>query len=261
MTALKNPRNMTVAGMLAIAALAIGFWMLLLAPKRDEAKKLDAQVADVESSLAAHEAEVSAAEAAREQFPTEYQKLVVLGKAVPAGDETASLLVQMNGIAKRAGVALEDISASAEGGSEEAAAAPAEGSALTPTEATASLLPLGATVGPAGLAVMPYALSFEGSFFQIADFIKGLDSMVKTDDEEVTVDGRLVTIDSFTLGSGEGDAGAGGGEAGSSATLTADFKVTTYLTPPGEGLTAGASPESPTGLSATPAATTIGGTP
>jgi Tfp pilus assembly protein PilO len=255
MAALKNPRNMTVVAMLGVAVLAIGFWMLLLSPKRDEAKKLDAQVAEVESSLAGHEAEVAAAEAARDQFPTDYQKLVVLGKAVPAGDETASLLVQMNGIAKRAGVELNDISTSSEGGGEEApAAAPAGGEAVSPTEAAASLLPLGATVGPAGLAVMPYSLSFEGTFFQIADFIRGLDSMVKTHNEEVTVNGRLLTIDSFTLGSGEGEAGSG-------STLSADFSVTTYLTPPGEGLTAGASPESPAGLSATPAATTTGGAP
>ena len=38
----------------------------------------------------------------------------------------------------------------------------------TPTEAAASLMPLGASIGPAGLAVMPYNLIFNGTFFQIA---------------------------------------------------------------------------------------------
>jgi Tfp pilus assembly protein PilO len=251
---LKKSSTMTIVAMLILAALAIAFWMLLLSPKRDEAAKLGEQIAQVESSLAQHESEIAIAEEAREQFPVDYQKLVVLGKAVPAGDETASLLVQVSGIARHAEVRFKDISLS-EGGSGEEAAPAATGSVeeVSPTEAAASLLPLGATIGPAGLAVMPYTLTFEGNFFQIADFIEGLDSLVKTHNEEVTVDGRLITIDSFSLSSGESE--------GVSDALSASFNVTTYLTQPGEGVAAGASPESPTELSATPAATTTGGTP
>lgn len=253
MKALKKSSTMTIVAMLAVAALAIAFWVLLLSPKREEAAKLETQVEQVESSLAQHEAEVNAAEAARKQFPVDYQKLVVLGKAVPAGDETASLLIQVSGIAKHTGVKFKDISLSSEGESSEESGTSAPTGA-SPTEAAASLLPLGATVGPAGLAVMPYTLNFEGSFFQIARFIKGLDSLVKTKNEEVAVDGRLVTVNSFTLGVGED-------ETGSSSTLAAAFNITTYVTPPEQGLTAGASPSSPGELSATPASTTTGGAP
>jgi Tfp pilus assembly protein PilO len=252
--ALKKSGSMTIVAMLVLAALAIAFWVLLLSPKREEAAKLGTQIEQVEASLAEHEAEVTAAEEARKQFPVDYQKLVVLGKAVPAGDETASLLVQVSGISKRSGVQFKDISLSAEGGSGEAPAATPAPTGASPTEAAASLLPLGATVGPAGLAVMPYSLTFEGSFFQIADFIKGLDSMVKTRDDGVTVDGRLITVDSFSLSGGEG-------EAGPTSTLTAAFNVTTYLTPPEQGVTGGTPSLSPVEPSATPAATTTGGAP
>jgi Tfp pilus assembly protein PilO len=254
--AMKKSGSMTIVAMLVLAALAIAFWMLLLSPKREEAAKLGTQIEKVESSLAQHEAEVTAAEEARKQFPVDYQKLVVLGKAVPAGDETASLLVQMSGIAKRSGVHFKDISLSAEGESGETPATISAPVGASPTEAAASLLPLGATVGPAGLGVMPYALTFEGTFFQIADFIKGLDSMVRTHDEEVTVDGRLITVGSFSLSAGESEGGAA-----STSTLTATFNVTTYLTPPEQGLTGGASPLSPTESAATPAAVTTGGAP
>ena len=113
------------------------------------------------------------------------------------------------------------------------------------------LLPLGATIGPAGLAVMPYTVTFDGNFFQIADFINGIDSLVATSDEEVRVDGRLVTIDGFAL---EADP-----EIGFPA-LQAGFALTTYLTPPGEGVTGGATPESPGGEAA-PVATTTGAMP
>jgi Tfp pilus assembly protein PilO len=255
MGALKKSGSMTIVSMLVVAALAIAFWVLLLSPKREEAAKLSEQITTVEASLTEHEAEVTAGEEARTQFPVDYQKLVVLGKAVPAGDETASLLVQVSGIAKRSQVQFKDISLSAEGESGEAPAA-ASATGASPTEAAASLLPLGATVGPAGLAVMPYTLTFEGTFFQVADFIKYLDSLVKTRNEEVTVDGRLITVDSFTLSAGEGEAGAA-----PSSTLSASFEVTTYVTPPEQGPTAGASPTSPGELSATPTATTTGGAP
>jgi hypothetical protein len=266
MKALGKSSNVTIAAMVAIAALAIAFWMLALSPKREEAAKLGKEVETAEASLAQHRAEVAEAEEARRDFPEDYQKLVVLGKAVPGDDETASLLVQVSGVAERAGVKFNDLTlGTGGGGGEEAAAAapPAAGAEpVSPTEAAASVLPLGAAVGPAGLAVMPYTLTFQGGFFEVADFIEGLDAMVKTRNEDVTVEGRLLTIDSFTLGStGGGGAAEEGGKATPVDELTASFTVTTYLTPPSEGVTGGATPESPAATSATPAATTLGGSP
>jgi Tfp pilus assembly protein PilO len=246
--------NAAVAAVLGLVVLGFLFYSMALSPKRDEASKLEAQVEQVKGSLAQHEAEIATAEEAKAEFPAEYQKLVVLGKAVPGGDETASLLVQVNHIADHAGVRFSNLALSSEGGGEgaETAATPAPevGAApVSPTEVAAATMPLGAAVGPAGLGVMPYTLTFSGNFFQVADFIKGLDKMVKTQNEKVTVDGRLLTINGFSL------------QAAPKAefpTLEASFSVTTYLTPPGQGLTGGASPESPPTTEATPASTTIG---
>ena len=67
------------------------------------------------------------------------------------------------------------------------------------TEASAATLPIGASIGPAGLPVMPYDLTFTGDFFQIADFMKRLDAMVHTRQGTVDVTGRLLTVDAFTL--------------------------------------------------------------
>ena len=244
--------NLTVVGVLGIVVLGIAFWTLALSPKREEASKLDAQVEQVKASLAQHRAEIAAAEEARAEFPAEYQRLVVLGKAVPGDDDTASLLVQVNRIADGAGVRFSNLALSAEGSEEVAEAAPAPEAAgvpISPTEAAAATMPLGATIGPAGLAVMPYTLNFDGSFFQVADFIKGLDSLVETQSEEVTVDGRLLTVNGFSLQAAP--------KAGFPS-LEATFSVTTYLTPPGEGLAGGASPESPGSAEAAPVSTTIG---
>lgn len=245
--------NRAVVAVVGLAVIAIAFWMLLLSPKRDEASKLDVQATQLKSSLAQHEAEVVEGEGAKKEFPTDYQHLVVVGKAVPGDDETASLLVQMNRIAGGAGGIFRNIKLSAAGGGGEEAASATAGSGETPaspTEVAASLLPLGATVGSAGLAVMPYEITFDGSFFQIADFINGLDSLVDTKKTQVSVDGRLVTIDGFSLEASP--------EKGFPA-LQASFSLTTYLTPPGESSAPGAAPEGPVSTEATPAAATIGG--
>lgn len=231
----KKRTNLLVISMLVVVALAAAFWMVLLSPKREEAQKLGGEIETVESSLSQHRSEAAAAAAAKRSFPQDYSRLVVIGNAVPGGDETASLLVQLNHLANQAGARFETLNLETAGG--EAPAEVPSGPAASPTEAEASLLPLGATIGPAGLAVMPYSLTFEGDFFQVASFIEKLDNLVKTKNAEVTVNGRLITVGSFSLAPVESETGGG--------RLSANFSVTTYLTPPGEGLTPGASPAGP----------------
>jgi len=256
--------NGLIVAMLAVAALAAAFWVLVLSPKREEAKKLEGKVERVKSSLSQHRAEIAQALEARKGFAADYEQLVVLGKAVPAGDETASLLVQLNQLARRAKVGFQDFELDSGGGGEippatsSTESAGSEGSSATsasnpvsPTEVAASTLPLGATIGPAGLGVMPYTLTFTGNFFHIADFIHGLDSLVKTQNEKVSVSGRLLTIDGFSLAPGPKGF----------PSLLASFEVTTYVIPPSQGLTAGATPAAPASSAAMPSSTTLGSTP
>ena len=255
--------NRVIICILAIAAVAIAFWTLALSPKREKADELSGQVSQLEISLAEARGKAQEAETARREFPADYRQLVLLGQAVPASDETASLLVELNHIARRSKVSFESISLSSSGGEVAAAALPAPevstpeaasagtsavpaAASVPPTEVAASLLPLGATIGPAGLAVMPYTLTFSGDFFHVADFIKGVDSLVDTGGK-VSVDGRLITLDGFAL---TADAERG------FPYLNATFSVTTYLTPPSQGVTAGASPSAPAPSTSTPAAET-----
>jgi Tfp pilus assembly protein PilO len=254
-----------IGSILVIAVLAIAFWVLLLSPKREEAKKVDAQVQSLRSSLAQAQSEVAIATDARKHFADDYKQVVLLGKAVPSGDDTSSLLVELSKIAQKShvsfdGIALADSAASASSTvtpnvpaapttppttATDPTAVPAS-SAVPPTEAAAALLPIGASVGTAGLGVLPYNLTFTGDFFHVADFIQGIDRLVKTDPSRVAVDGRLVTIDGFSL---SGDANLGFPH------LHANFSVTAYLTPPDQGLTAGATPAAPAtspALTATP---------
>ncbi|MBS1886847.1 MAG: hypothetical protein JSU06_06630 [Actinobacteria bacterium] len=247
--------NRIITAMIAVVVLAGAFWILLLSPKRDELSRLEARVAVEKASLAHNQAEVAAGLNAQKAFPNEYRQLVVLGEATPAESETASLLVQLNQVAGRSHVKFVNFQLESSGGESEAAP-PTESGAVgstesgsypSATEVAAATMPLGASIGPAGLAVMPYTLKFKGDFFHIADFIRGLDSLVKTNNAEVEVTGRLITINSFSLA---GDPAAG------FPTLDGSFSVTTYLVPPGQGLTGGATPASPETTAATAAATT-----
>ncbi len=68
------------------------------------------------------------------------------------------------------------------------------------------------------------------NFFEVADFIKGLDSLVKTENAKVAVNGRLITINGFSLEAAPNK---------SFPALEATFSVTTYLTPPEQGVTGG----------------------
>lgn len=249
--------NRIIVAMLAVVALAVGFWMLLLSPKKEEVSKLDKQVAKQEEQLSVHEAEVQRGLAAQKAFPSAYRDLVVLGKAAPADDDTASLIVQLSRNARDAGVRFETfiLTPAGDGESEaEPAPAPEPGqpsSFIPPTEAAASTMAIGASIGPAGLAVMPYTLTFKGSFFHVADFIHGLDALVESNNEKVEVTGRLITINGFTLTEDTSK---------KFPALEASFKVTTFLVPPEQGVTAGAAPTSPE-PSSTQVSTTIGGTP
>ncbi len=257
--------NRLIVSILAVAALAVAFWMLALGPKREEADKLATEVEQLQVSLAEAQSKITEAAAAKREFADDYRQLVVLGKAVPASDETSSLFIELNHIANRSRVKFESIQLNGLGETAEAVpsatAPPAAATAPTtpaasppssgavpaaatipPTEAAASVLPLGATIGAAGLGVMPYSLNFSGDFFHVADFIKGIDSLVDTGGPEVAVDGRLITLDGFALNADP--------ERGFPY-LDANFSVTTYLTPPTQGITAGATSTEPLPVAAT----------
>jgi Tfp pilus assembly protein PilO len=253
----------TILLVVPVIAAVVAFWFVALQPKQNEAKELDSQVSQLQSDVSTQQQVAQAGQQARSQFPRDYHRLVVMGKAVPVDDETASLIVQINKIAEHTGVSFRAIDLG--GGSSTSAAAPsaapapsdsssttAPTTAAPPTESSAASLPLGATVGSAGLPTLPYSLTFRGTYFEIADFMAGIDGLVKAGKGRIQADGRLVTVDAFTL------APASSGPAGD---LDATLSVTTYVTPSDQGLTAGAAPSGPAAAASTPTASTTPSAP
>jgi Tfp pilus assembly protein PilO len=260
--------DLTIFLVLAVIGLIAGFYLLVIGPKRDEASSLQGDIDQLRSSLEQEEQAAAAGEQARRHFGVNYHSLVVLGKAVPEDSDTPSLLVQLQDLADRADVEFKAIDLSESSGGEaptapsttstETSSSSSSASTTVPagegatssapaTETAAASLPLGATIGPAGLPVMPYDLKFTGGFFEIADFLENLDRMVHSGRGRMAVDGRLLTVDGFALD-------PIGEETNPTPTLVATLSVTTYLTPPHQGITAGASPGGP--APATPAPVT-----
>jgi len=246
----------TILGVIGVLALLAAFWFMILSPKRAEVTKLDGQVASLEASVAEGEQLAAQAELTKTGYKRDYKRLVVLGKAVPGDSDAAGLIEQTETLAGRTGIDFRSIALSTTGASTSAtptapvAPAPAAaGEAATDTvttaatapapatEAAASMLPIGATVGPAGLPVMPYNMSFGGDFFQVADFLAALDGLVRTSSGRVGVDGRLLTVDGFTL-TGDLDRGY--------PYLDVEMSVTSYVAPADQGATGGATAATPT---------------
>lgn len=264
-----------------VVVAVIAFWFMVLAPKQDKAKKLDQQLTELQSSVESQQQAAEAGLAARKHFRSDYHQLVVMGKAVPVDDETASLLVQLNTISHAAGTSFRKIDlaqgatssatatpapttpapttssdssssdSSSSDSSTSSSSVPATTTAAPATESAAALLPIGATVGSAGLPTLPYSLTFRGSYHQIADFLEGVDGLVKSGKGTVAANGRLVTVDSFDMAPAEN---------GAPGALDVVVNVTTYVTPASQGLTAGATPTSPAtaapAVSSTPTAST-----
>jgi hypothetical protein len=224
--------------LVAVAAVAAvgAYWMLILAPKREEAAGLDKQIAAKQAVLAQSEAEVADYEQARTSYKANYSMVARLGKAVPADDDVRSLLIQLNAVADKTKVDFRTINLTSQG-------APAAGPGAAPT--TGPTPPPGATnVGTAGFSTIPFTFAFKGSFFELGKYFNRLDRFVAVRNGGLDVTGRLLLLNSITL---TPDPVKG------FPMLSADVTANAYLLPATEGLTAGASAAGPAG---TPAAGT-----
>jgi hypothetical protein len=221
----------------AIAATA-AFWFLALTPKREEAAKLDTDIAAKQSQLDQSVAQLAGYEKAKRNYKVNYTTMTRLGKAVPADDDVRSLLVQINDAASRANVEFQAINVG--GGS-----SPAPDPSATGTATPGALAPPPGTVkvGSAGFSAMPFSFGFEGSFFQLSDFFDRLENFVTVTNKDVDVTGRLLLLGSISLTADQGDL----------RHLKAQIGAASYLAPTADSVQA-AAPSGAPGTEATPPA-------
>jgi cobalamin biosynthesis Mg chelatase CobN len=226
---------------LAVAALLAGGWMLIVSPERKEAKKVEAQVTSAQSELSAAEGQLSDARAAQAQYSTAYAAVVNLGKAVPASEEVASLVYQLEEASNLRHVSFNSIVAGAGGSAGSSSSSPSSTSTTASSSTTASA---SKTAVGGGFTQMPFTFIFSGGFFSLEHLFGHLTSFTTHQGANgLRVSGRLLTVQSVKLAPATSASGSG-------TTLTGTVTASAYVLPAGQGVTAGATPSSPTGAPA-----------
>src|SRR5436305_7906583 len=114
-----------------MAVVIAAFYFMALSPKREKASSLGSDLTKLQAQIDQEKQTAQFGEAARQDFPAYYGRLVVLGKAVPSQADTSSLMVQLNAIARRTDVTFAGIALAASG-------ATASGSTSTPSPPSGS---------------------------------------------------------------------------------------------------------------------------
>jgi Tfp pilus assembly protein PilO len=198
--------------LVVIIALA---WFFLLSPIRADMAATSLQIDDARATLSAAQAKLAQAEVTRTEGQRNQARLIELSKMVPPASEIGSLLVQIQDLASQSGV---------------------EFMSITP----------GAALDAVGFRMVPLAVQFTGTFFDLSDFIYRTEQMVAGP-------GRLLAVKQIglQLASTAGSATSTGVSA--SPVLTVNMTIYAFDTAP----SANAAAAPPVATPAETTATTI----
>jgi hypothetical protein len=236
--------RLMLVGFLALAVL-LGAWFTTIAPERERAAKIAAEVETARKQLASAESAADSAKNARAQYSNAYASLVSLGQAVPASAETPGLIYTLDKATHSRNVDFSSITATTTGSTSSAAAATAAAQNTT-------------------FSQEPFTFVFNGSFVDLYKLLDQLEGFtVQSSTGALHVNGRLLTIDSVSLAPNTSAAESSSTTSGKpkSPQLTGTITATAYVLPTGATPLAGATPSSPAGATATPASSSASGTP
>jgi type IV pilus assembly PilO-like protein len=109
-------------------AVIVGFWFLLLSPKRQEASKAGEELTKQEKARDEARAKAAQLQSAKSTFATDYTALVRLGKAIPTSVDMPTLIVQLQSAAEGTNIRFDKIAEGAQQQSGTPAPAPSSGS-------------------------------------------------------------------------------------------------------------------------------------
>lgn len=242
--------RMVIVIVLAVGAIVAG-WFFVVSPKRSQASNLSTQISSEQSQLSAAQNLVSAGMSARRAFASQYAELASLGEAVPPDDDVPSLIVQVQAAAQASHVSFKGLQLT--GGGSGSSTSSSTSSSSSSTATAPAPLPPGAAVGAAGLPTEQFTVSLSGNYFNLSSFFNRLESFVVNVNGTLTIRGRLMTINAINLVPGPNGF----------PQITATVSATTYIVPPTQGATGGATPAGPaptTSAPTTPAQTSTSGT-
>src|ERR1022692_770971 len=201
--------RLMLVGIVALAVL-LGAWFTTVAPERERAAKVSAEVEAARKQLTTAESQVDSAKSAQSQYSSAYASLVSLGQAVPSSSETPALIYTLDKTTHSRDVQFSSIATGATGaagGSSSAGAASAAAAA-------------------ASFSQEPFTFIFNGTFVDLYKLLDQLEGFtVQTPSGVLHVNGRLLTIDSVNLApSSEAQSAAVAGKTGGSTASTSKPK-------------------------------------
>jgi Pilus assembly protein, PilO len=140
-------------------------WFLLVHPQGSKLKSLKDQTAQVQAKLDAYQQQVAAARAAPK---IEVADIYRLAKAMPDRPDMPDLLLELSQLARDTGIRFDSISPQS-----------------------------GAAIG--SYQVIPISVTFNGNFYDLADFLYRLRSLVSVHGGRLDATGRLFSVDTLTF--------------------------------------------------------------
>ncbi|MFT4035233.1 MAG: type II secretion system protein GspM [Patulibacter sp.] len=218
-------RNRLLIATAAVVIATLAVWFLVISPKRAQIAAAEGGRASAQQQLAAAQASLAAGESARKALADAQATLVRLGRVVPQTDDTAGLLVQLQTIADRRRVTLDDYrvatgggsgsgssasSASGASGASAASSSPSAGNtSAKETDAVAPAYSSSSTQIDGGLARTTLTLALTGTYRSIEKFLREVQrSVVFRDAKLKRGTGRLFVIDSITYAPETSDDGS-----------------------------------------------------
>jgi Type II secretion system (T2SS), protein M len=231
--------RLMLMGIVALAVL-LGAWFTTVAPERERAAKISAEVETARQQLASAESAADSAKSAQAQYSSAYASLVSLGQAVPASAETPGLIYTLDRATHSRNVGFTSIAAGTSGTASSSSSSAATAAAQDTT-----------------FSQEPFTFVFNGSFVDLYKLFDQLEGFtVQTSAGALHVNGRLLTIDSVSLAPSTSAAtNTTGSSKSKSPRLTGTISATAYILPAGATPLGGATPSSPAGA-ATPASST-----
>jgi type IV pilus assembly protein PilO len=166
----KLPKSLPPAAMIAIvvgAVLVVGLagWFLLVRPQGGKLNDLKREAADVQLKIDAYNQQVAAARSAPE---IEVADVYRLAKAMPDRTDMPDLVLELSQLARDTGIRFDSIT-------------PQPISSLGPYQ------------------VLPISVTFNGNFYNLADFLYRLRSLVSVHAGRLDATGRLFSVDTLSF--------------------------------------------------------------
>jgi Tfp pilus assembly protein PilO len=162
---MSSRRAQVVAVAAGVLLYLLAAWFLFVSPKRAEAGRLQDEVAAAEAQLAAARSDSGRPHGAQSRVT----ELFSLAKAMPSSSDQASLLLELDLLARKSGVSIASV-------------------------AMSDAAPL-----PAGSTVIPVAVTVGGTYGQIVRFLRQMRGLVGLRGGDAYAKGRLFTVQSIEL--------------------------------------------------------------